>query len=357
MIPHRGPAFRSLYSETLDLARDVHRTSGEVLTWAATGSAGWEVAVVNLLSPGDPVLVAINGHFGERFARVASLFGLDVRRLDAEWGDVVLPGQLRSALDQHPDVKAVFLVHNETSTGVTNPLQELAFVVRDHGALVVVDAVSSAAALPIEVDKWGIDFMISGSQKAWMCPPGLLIVAVGERAWIAHEHSTYPRFFWDMTEARKMAKQGTTPTTAPLSMIYAFRAALDMIVDEGIENVWNRHRRLAAMTREGITAAGVRLFARKGYESDTVTAFLPPEDVSATDFLAMLRREHAVEAQGGQAHLADRIIRIGHMGWVHEPEMQQAISAVADICSPLYGANRKEDEVRVSSRTPGIATA
>ena len=357
MIPHRGPAFRSLYSETLNLARDVHRTGGEVLTWAATGSAGWEVAVVNLLSPGDPVLVAVNGHFGERFARVGSRFGLDVRRLDADWGDVVLPGQLRTALNHHPDVKAVLLVHNETSTGITNPLRDLAAVVRDHGALVVVDAVSSAAALPIEVDKWGIDFVMSGSQKAWMCPPGLLIVAVGERAWVAHEQSTYPRFFWDMTEARTAARQGMTPTTPPLSMIFAFRAALGMIVDEGIENVWNRHRQLAAMTREGIASAGLRLFAREGYESDTVTAFLPPEDVAANDVLAMLRRDYGVEAQGGQAHLADRIIRLGHMGWVHEPEMQQAISAVADACSRLSELDRTRDEESVSSSTSGRATA
>lgn len=357
MIPHRGPAFRSLYSEALELARNVHRTSGEVLTWAATGSAGWEVAVVNLLSPGDPVLAVVNGHFGERFARVGSRFGLDVRRLDPDWGDAVLPAQLRTALDHHPDVKAVFLIHNETSTGVTNPLRELAAVVRDHGALVVVDAVSSAAALPLEVDKWGIDFVMSGSQKAWMCPPGLLIVAAGERAWAAHERSTYPRFFWDMTEARKSARQGMTPTTPPLSMIYAFRAALGMIVDEGIENVWNRHRQLGAMTREGISAAGLRLFARKGYESDTVTAFLPPQDVTANDLLAMLRRDYGVEAQGGQAHLADRVIRIGHMGWVHEPEIRQAIGAVADACSRLSEQAGIDDEGSVSSTARGKATA
>ena len=357
MIPHRGPAFRSLYRETLELARDIHRTSGEVLTWAATGSAGWEVAVVNLLSPGDAVLAAVNGHFGERFARVGGRFGLDVRRLEAEWGDAVLPEQLRAALEQHPDVKAVFLVHNETSTGVTNPLRELAAVVRDHGALVVVDAVSAAAALPIDIDEWGIDFVMSGSQKAWMCPPGLLIVAVGERAWAAHEGSTYPRFFWDMTEARKSAREGMTPTTPPLSMIYAFRAALGMIRDEGIENVWKRHRQLAAMTRDGITAAGLRLFARRGFESDTVTAFLPPEDVSANDLLALLRRDYWVEAQGGQAHLADRIIRVGHMGWVHEPEMRQAIRAVAEASSRLSSLGRDEGEDRVSTGTPGRAPA
>jgi aspartate aminotransferase-like enzyme len=335
MIPHRGPAFRDLYRETLKLAREVHRTEGDVLTWAATGSAGWEVAVVNLLSPGDPVLVVVNGDFGERFARVAGRLGIDVRRLDTPWGKAVLPAQLRLALEAHTDVKAVFLVHNETSTGVTNPLRELAAVVREHGALVVVDAVSAAGALPLEVDAWGIDFLFSGSQKAWMCPPGLLIAAAGARAWDAHQRSTYPRFFWDMSEAKKWADQGMTPTTPPLSLLYAFRAALGMITDEGLDRVWERHRRLGAMTREGITASGLQLFAEHGFESDSVTAFLPPPDVTAGPFLELLRRDYGVEAQGGQAHLADRLIRIGHMGWVHEPEMRQAIDAVADASALL----------------------
>jgi aspartate aminotransferase-like enzyme len=338
MIPHRGPAFRALYSETLELARDIHRTDGDVLTWAATGSAGWEVAVVNLLSPGDPVLVAVNGNFGERFARVAERLGIDVRRMDVDWGDAILPDQLRLALETNPDVRAVFLVHNETSTGVTNPLRDLAAVVRDHGALVVVDAVSAAGALPLEVDAWGIDFVFSGSQKAWMCPPGLLIVAAGPRAWAAHQRSKFPRFFWDMTEAKKSADQGLTPTTPPLSMIYAFRAALGMIADEGIERVWERHRRLGAMTRDGIAAAGLRLFARQGFESDSVTSFLLPADVSAGELLEMLRRDYGVEAQGGQAHLADRLIRVGHMGWVHQPEMRQAIDAIVDATARLSAA-------------------
>src|SRR5688500_11388806 len=260
MIPHRGSAFRSLYRESLQLAREIHRTDGDVLTWAAAGSAGWEVAVVNLLSPGDAVLVAVNGHFGERFARVAVRLGIDVRRFEADWGEAVLPDQLRRALEEHPDVCAVFLVHNETSTGVTNPLRELAAVVREHGALVVVDAVSGAGALPLEVDGWGIDFVFSGSQKAWMCPPGLLIAAIGPRAWAAYERSASPRFIWDMGETNEAAGQGLPPTTPPLSMLFALRAALGVIADEGVDRVWGRHRRLGAMAREGIAAAGLRLF-------------------------------------------------------------------------------------------------
>ena len=356
MIPHRGPAFRALYSETLKLAREVHRTEGDVLTWAATGSAGWEVAVVNLLSPGDPVLVAVNGHFGERFARVAGRLGSDVRRLDIPWGEAVQPGQLRSALEAHPDVRAVLLVHNETSTGVTNPLRDLAAVACDHGSLVVVDGVSAAGALPLEIDAWGIDFVFSGSQKAWMCPPGLLIAAAGPRAWAAHQRSGYPRFYWDMTEAKKCADQGMTPTTPPLSMIYAFRAALGMIVDEGIERVWERHRQLGAMTREGIAKAGLRLFAQRGFESDSVTAFLPPADVTARDLLDILRRDYGVEAQGGQAHLADRLIRVGHMGWAHEPEIRQAIDAIGDVAARLSLSAAGEAE-KVEPRPASTVTA
>lgn len=340
MIPHRGPAFRALYRETLAMAKAVHRTDGDVLTWAATGSAGWEAAIVNLLSPGDPVLAAVNGDFGVRFARVATRFGLDVRRLDRPWGEPVLPEHLRAALTANPDVKAVLLVHNETSTGVTNPVRELAAVVRDHGALVVVDAVSSAGALPLEVDAWGLDFVLSGSQKAWMCPPGLLIVAIGGRSWSAYEQARFPRFYWDIGEGKKMADAGMTPTTPPLSGIFAYHAALEMIVSEGIDRVWERHRRLGALTRAGIADAGLPLFAEEGFQSNTVTAFRPPSGVTSSEMLALLRQEFGVEAQGGQGDLADALLRLGHMGWVHEPEMRHAVAAVAAAARELSEARR-----------------
>lgn len=352
MIPHRGPAFRDLFSETLRLARDAHRTDGDVLIWPASGSAGWEVAVVNLLSPGDPVLAVVNGNFGERFAKVASRLGADVRRLDVPWGEPVLPAQLRTALQERPGVKAVTLVHNETSTGVTNPLQELAGIVRDHGALVIVDAVSGVGALPLEIDAWGIDFVMSGSQKAWMCPPGLLIVAAGPRAWEAQARSGYPRFFWDMAEARAMARQGMTPTTPPLSLMYAYHAALEMIAAEGLDQVWQRHRTLGEMTRAGIVGAGLRLFATPGYESNTVTAFHPPAGVSASQMLAMLRKEYGVEAQSGQAHLKETLIRLGHMGWVHELEIRQALDAIAESSGRLAAqqAHAGADDAGVTPR-------
>jgi aspartate aminotransferase-like enzyme len=334
MIPHRGPAFKALYRETLAMARDVHRTAGDVFTWPASGSAGWEAAIVNLLSPGEPVLAAICGAFGERFARIGERFGLDVRRLELPWGTAIEPAALRDALARNPDVAAVFLTHNETSTGVVNPLAELAAAARAHGALTIVDAVSSVGGLPLETDAWGLDFVFSGSQKAWMCPPGLMIAAVGPRGWAAYERARFPRFFWDLGDAKRSADQGMTPTTPPLTMIYAYHAALGLLLDEGMENVWERHRRLGEIVRAGVREAGLWLFADPAHASDTVTAVLPPEGFRAADVLAALR-ERGVEAQGGQGSMADALVRIGHMGWAHEPEIREAVVALQDVAAEL----------------------
>jgi aspartate aminotransferase-like enzyme len=335
MIPHRGPALKSLHRSILMRLKVIHRTDGEMLVWPGSGSAGWEAAIVNLLSPGDPVLAVVTGDFGERFARVAEAFRLDVRRLNIEWGMAAEPAEVGAALHDNPDVKAVFLTHNETSTGVTNPLAETACVVRDHGALVIVDAVSSAGGLPLLVDEWGLDFVLSGSQKAWMCPPGLLIAAVGPRAWAAYGTSTYPRFFWDMESARKFAADGMTPTTPPLTMLYALDAALDLIMSEGVEQTWQRHVDLGELTRRGVERIGFELFADQQFASNTVTAVALPEEISAKSVLSLMRERHAIELQGGQGHLSDRMVRIGHMGWVSAPELEAVIAGLDDVASDL----------------------
>lgn len=351
MIPHRGPALKALFGSILARLREVHRTDGEVLVWPGSGSAGWEAAIVNLLSPGDAVLAVVTGDFGERFARVATAFHLDVRRLDVPWGQAATPDQVREALERHPDVKAVLLTHNETSTAVTNPIKETAEVVRDHGALVIVDAVSSAGGLPLLVDEWGLDFVLSGSQKAWMCPPGLMIAAVGPRAWAANESATFPRFFWDLRSARTFAADGMTPTTPPLTLLYALDAALDMILDEGVEQVWRRHAELADLTRRGVAGIGLPLFADPRYASNTVTAISLPEAVSARSVLVAMRERHEVELQGGQGHLSERMVRIGHMGWVQAPELEAVIAGLDDVATML-GIERAShrDPVAASSK-------
>ncbi len=345
MIPHRGPVFFDLYRSILKRAKAVHLTDSEVLLWPASGSAGWEIGIVNLLSPGDPVLSVITGAFGARFAQVGEQLGLDVRRVEVPWGQAATPDLVRDALIRHPDVKAVFLTHNETSTGVTNPLPELAAVVRDHGALVLVDAVSSAAGLPLRVDDWGLDFVLSGSQKAWMCPPGLVITAIGPRAWDAIGSSTYPRFFWDLEAARTAAAKDMTPTTPPLTLLYAFDAALDMILDEGLDQVWTRHRELGEMTRAGIKRLGLRLLADEAYASNTVTAFYPPEGTSAPEVIDRLNDDHGITVTGGQGKLASEIIRVGQMGWVNHADMQRFLDALAATVEAITGQPQPQHAV------------
>ena len=335
MIPHRGSAFKAFYRELLRLARLAHRTDGDVFTWPASGSAGWEVAVVNLLSPGDPVLATVNGDFGARFAKVAAAFGLDVRRLEVPWGRAIAPALLREALAVSPEVKAVLLVHNETSTGLTNPLPELAAIVRDHGALAIVDSVSGVGGLPLEMDAWGIDFVLSGSQKAWMCPPGLLIAAVGPRAWAAVERSTFPKAYWDLRANRTAAAEGMTPTTPALSLLYGYFAALEQIVAEGIENVWARHARLGDLVRAGTRALGLDLYSDPAYASNTVTAIRMPVGVLARDLVKQARDEHGIEIGAGQGAETDAMIRIGHMGWVEEPELRRTLDALGDVLTKL----------------------
>jgi aspartate aminotransferase-like enzyme len=335
MIPHRGKEFRAFNSSLLERLRAIHRTEGDVLIWPGSGSAGWEIGICNLSSPGDPVLIAVTGDFGERFARTASVLGADVRRIDIPWGEAVSCAGLKAGLEANPDVVAVLLTHNETSTGVTNPLPELAAIARNHGALVLVDAVSSAAGLPLEVDAWGLDFVLSGSQKAWMCPPGLVIVTASERAWEAQARSTFPSYFWNMKKARDAAADGSTPTTPPLTLLYALDAAVSMIEEESIECVWERHKRVGEACRAGIRSLGLTLLPEEPIASNTVTAFFPPDGLAARQVVDHLKREHGITVAGGQGQMADSIVRIGHMGWVSEDDIQVCIAALRQSLQSL----------------------
>jgi aspartate aminotransferase-like enzyme len=327
-IHHRGPLLKTIMRSVTQRLKEVHRTEGDVLIWPGSGSAGWEIAITNLLSPGDRVVVTTCGDFGDRMARAATRLGLEVMRVDRTWGQAVLPEHLAEALARTPGAKAVMITHNETSTGVVNPLADLARVARDAGCLVIVDAVSSASAVPLEVDAWGLDFVISGSQKAWMCPPGLVICAIGERCWQAYEQSTYRRFFWDIAAARSSSQDGMTPTTPPLPLIFALDAALDLMMSEGIEVIWARHARLGALARRRVVQAGLTLFAAPDCVSDTLTAIAMPDGWSSRTVIDHLVEHENVMLQGGQGAYAESVLRIGHMGWVTEAELSEALDAL-----------------------------
>jgi aspartate aminotransferase-like enzyme len=228
MIDHRGPEFAALLERVTARLKAIFLTEGDVLLLTASGTGGMEAAIVNTLSPGDEVLAITVGAFGDRFAEIAEAYGLTVHRLAFEWGTAVDPERVRQALEEHPGTKAVLVTHNESSTGVTNDVQAVAALAREHDALTLVDSVSGAGALELPVDAWGLDVVVTASQKAWMAQPGLAMVTVSARAWDAYQRAKLPRFYWDFGQALRYLKRGQTPATPAVSVLYALDASLEL---------------------------------------------------------------------------------------------------------------------------------
>jgi aspartate aminotransferase-like enzyme len=285
--------------------------------------------VVNTLSPGDRVLVISIGAFGDRFANIAEAYGANVSRLDYEWGKAADPEDVRRALAADPTIKAVLVTHNETSTGVTNPLEDIAKVVREFDKLLLVDAVSSLSAIPVRTDDWGLDFVATGSQKGWMVPPALAMVSVSPRAWEAHAKAKMPRFYFDITAAKSYLERGQTPWTPAVSVFYGLDLALDMMAQEGLENIFARHRRIGQFTRDGVKSLGLKLFADERFASDTVTAVKVPEGVDGKALQRLCEDEYDLIIAGGQAKLGGKIFRIGHLGFVSEEDVKAALDVLA----------------------------
>jgi len=332
MVDHRGPEFAASFSACVAALRRLFRTEHDVLILTGSGSGGLESAVVNLFSPGERVLSVSVGSFGRRFAQVAEAFGVDVARLDVPAGEAAEPSAVAAALAAAATITSVLVTHNETSTGVTNDLPEIARVVRAAERLLVVDSVSAIGAIPLEMDAWGCDVVITGAQKSWMIPPGLTMIGVGPRGWEAHQAARLPRFYWDWTRARKSAEKGQTPWTPAVGLVFALEAALAMIESESLERVHARHRRVGARARAGVADLGLRLVARdQARASDTVTAFWLPDGLSASDARRRLRDEHGVVLAGGQDELAGKILRIGHLGYVDVPDVDEALAALRAV--------------------------
>src|SRR5438094_8807643 len=318
MIDHRGPEFAAILAEVTAGAKRVFRTKNDLLLLTSSGTGGLESAVANLVSPGDEVVVALCGNFGERFAALAAAYGADVVRLEFEWGQPVDPDDLSVVLERHPKARLLLLTHNETSTGLTNPLRELARAGRDAGRIVVVDGVSSISSIAIETDAWGIDVAVSGSQKGWMAPPGIALVTVSDRAWEQQAKARSPRFYFDWKEAKTWADKGMTPFTPAISVLFALQEGLHMIEEEGLDQVFERHARLARATQAGLQALGFQLFAQDGYRSNTVTSAVPPPGLDVAALRTLLDTKYGVVIAGGQGKMTGKMVRVGHLGAVAE---------------------------------------
>ncbi len=355
MVNHRGPEFKELLGRVTDGLKRAFRTEHDLLILSCSGTGGLEAAVVNHLSPTDPILSVSIGVFGDRFAKVATRYGADVTKLDVEWGQAADPTAVSEALRAMAasgrPAKAVLLTHNETSTGVTNPLQELAAAARSAApeALILVDAISGLGAVPFETDAWGLDVVVTGSQKSWMVPPGLAMLSVSPRAWEAAAKATMPRFYFDLAMHRDSATKGETPWTPAVGVCFALDVALGLLEEEGYPAIFARHAECGAAARAGLTALGVRLFADPACASDTVTSALVPSGVEWSALNKELRSRGLVLA-GGQGSLTGRVFRLGHLGAVTVDDILAAMAILEDAFQALGLAVEKGTSVAAAER-------
>lgn len=336
MINHRGAEFSTIINECSQTLRSFFRTENDVLTLSTSGTGGLEAAVVNIHSPGDKVLGVCTGVFGDRFSKIAEIYGADVTRLDFAWGSAADPEEIRKALAADPTIKSVLVTHNETSTAVTNDLSAIAKVVKEFDKLLLVDAISSMGAVDLRTDDWGLDVVVAGSQKSWMIPPGLAMVSMSKRAWEAQTQSKMPKFYFDLAAAKKSLDKGQTPYTPAVSLFYALQAALRLMQEEGLDNIIARHARVAQKTREGVKALGLSLFPDERVASNAVTAINTPEGVDAKALLKALREERRIVLSSGQQNLEGKIFRIGHLGLVNEADIDDVIDGLATTL-PKFG--------------------
>lgn len=328
MIDHRGSEFVKILNRVTDKLKQVFQTRNDLFLLTGSGTGGMEAAIVNTLSPGDKVLAVSIGAFGDRFASIARVFGADVIPMNIEWGKAADPDAIRRALQAEPKIKAVLVTHNETSTGVTNDLAAISSVVKSLDKLLLVDTISGMSSINCPVDEWHLDIAVSGSQKGWMVPPGLVFVSVSPEAWKAHASARMPRSYWDFTQAKNYLERGQTPWTPAVSVVLAMDVALDMMLEEGLANIFARHARISKAARAGIKSLGLSVFADERYASDTVTAVTAAEGLDVRKLRRILREEYQVVLAGGQGKLEEKIFRIGHLGWVNEEDIKTVITAL-----------------------------
>jgi aspartate aminotransferase-like enzyme len=328
MVHHRGRDFRVVYERCLARLQEVYRTRHDVLMFTSSGTGAFESSVANLVSPGDRVLVLSAGNFGERWAALANAFAADLVHVRLDWGETPEPEDLRSALADAGDVRVVYLVHSETSTGVVADVQALAAVAKEAGALVVVDAVSSLGAVPLDTDAWGIDAAVSGAQKALMCPPGLAFTSVSPAALEASGRAKSPRFVLDWERTRTAQAKLDAPFTPAVSLVRALDVALGLVLGEGLEAAFERHARLGRACREGAKAMGLELFSPDDDRSAVVTALRAPEDIDVAAVVAALRDRFGITIANGQGPLKGKIFRIGHIGWFDVFDITTSLAAL-----------------------------
>jgi len=333
IIHHRSKEFSDVFKEIREELKYVFQTKEEVLLFSSSGTGAMEAVVANLFSPGDKVLVIRGGKFGERWAEIAATFGVQVISIDVEWGHAVNPELIEKKLREDSGIKAVFTQLVETSTGVVYDIETIARVTKGKGVILIVDAVSGLGAETLCTDKWGVDVVMAGSQKALMIPPGLAFVALSGKAWKLIENSNLPKYYWDFKKAKKAQDKNQTVYTPAITLVCALRESLRLLKKEGWDNVLGRHAKLAKATRQGVLALGLKIFSK--VPSNVLTAVEIPSSVGVKRLRGLMRDRYGVEVAGGQAVLAEKIIRIAHLGAMEVTDIIVVLSALEMSLSEL----------------------
>jgi aspartate aminotransferase-like enzyme len=330
MINHRGPEFAAILRRVTDRMQYFFQTSSPVLTFPASGTGGQESAIANLFSPGDHIVVITIGAFGNRLAKIANAYGLQVSRIEFPWGAAADPNVVADKLKELQPYRGVLMTHNETSTGVMNDVKTLAAVIRQNtpDTLIVVDAVSSLGCVPLEMDEWELDVVFTGSQKGWMTPPGLMMIAPGPRALEASKTAKLPRFYFDWAKTLTSLQSNQHPTTPPVSIFYALDLALEMMLAEGREAIFARHQRSGDYVRWRAKQMGLQLLSDHANASNTVTAIVSPDGIDSKALLKTLREQDHIVLGGGQEHLTGKIFRVGHLGYFQEVDLVEAMDKI-----------------------------
>ena len=327
MFHHRTPQFSALFGEVRAQLQELFQTEQDVLMLAASGTGAMEAAVNNCFAPGDEVVFVNGGKFGERWGKLSSTFGLKPVEIKVEWGRAVRPEQVEQALAEHPNAKGVLVQASETSTAAVHPIEQLSAITRKTNALLVVDGITAVGVYPIPMDQWGVDVLVTGSQKALMLPPGLALIALSARAWERDGQTKQPRFYFDLPRERTNQAKNTTAWTPAISLVIGLREALTMMQEEGYPNVYARHARLASATRAAGLALGLRLVAPDN-PSPAVTGLYTPEGIDGGKLFSYLRDKMRVVFAGGQDQLKGKIIRIAHLGYIGAFDTITAVAAL-----------------------------
>ena len=335
---HRTPQYEGLFAEVNGKLKKLFMTEGDVFTLASSGTGAMETAVVNILSRGDKAIAVRGGKFGERWYEICVAYGIETIAIDVEWGTAVTAEQIKKVLDENPGVGAVFTTMSETSTGVLTDMKAIGEMMKDYDAALVTDAVSGLGVHELCPDEWGVDMVVSGSQKTIMLPPGLGFISVSPSAWDKIKKSDLPKYYWDLKKYKKSIDKNQNPFTPPVSLIVGLNASLDIILGEGLENMWARHAKMAAATRAGVEALGMGLFPKD--PSNVLTTVCIPDGVDGGALVKALKKNGVFPA-GGQAQLKGKIIRIGHIGHLDE----------YDVLASLSGLERALAEVGYSFTT------